>query len=476
MTARSARHLSLVPAGPGDDPEPDQPGPGEQDDRPLPEVRAATGFAWTCRKAVVENRKVVEEHHITSSDRGEYERHMRSHALVAPLKSAYRPWKPWRAPRPAKPHVPKPMDAGQRVEWLQIIDGHWEGATWVEASDARPGHFEGGTWIEKTSQTRTGTVWSPADTASSWWVQPDDDPARPVCVRRAGKRDYGYAEGDLFEIPQAGEAARASIIRGNLIRKRGIFPVIDSQTYWDRANHVYVHWHTDKACPRAEGKERYDPAAPPDGFVYGYQPDDYGQPPWTPLTIAAALAKNGQPPSEFCPDCISGLDIAVPAVAGPVPGPATARQETRSPEDPDITDDGRPAPESGTTTVANEHPSEPEPAGRPAAASVPRGCRRPARFALRLEPPAATDEDFLESCAAISTALTALAGQLAAWADGLRSLHFPASVLGLIDQAAGSVIGAAGGAAQAASAFEDEFSDARDIASRGMHITGQHTA
>lgn len=472
MTVQPERHLSPVPGPPGDDPGTAGPADSGQD-RPLSEVRAATGFAWTCRKAVTENRRVTGQHHVTSGDREEYERHMHGHALVPP-KSDYRPWKPWRAPRPAKPRPPKPMDAGQRIEWVQVTEGHWEGATWVEASGARPGHFEGGTWVERASQARTGTVWSAAGTASTWWVQPDDDPAHPVCVRRAGKRDYRHAEGTLFEVPQAGEAARASIIRGNLIRERGIFPVIDSRTCWDRDSRVYVRWHTDQACPHADGKERYDPDSRPPGIIYGYQPDGFGQPPWAPLTIAAALAKGGQPPSEFCPGCITGLDTGAPAAAEPDPGPAAAPGQASAPDKPAGTPgDGHPEPDA--TAAPDEPGTGPEPAASPAPASTPGKYRHPARLALRLEPPA-TDEEFLGSCTAIGTALTALAGQLTTWTDGLRALHFPGTVLSPLDLAADAVTGAATGAARAAAAFENEFSDARDIASRGMRITGQDTA
>lgn len=462
MTAQPERHLSLVPGPPGDDPE-----PGEPDDRPLAEVRAATGFAWTCRKAVTENRHVTEVHHVTGSDRGEYERHMREHALTPPLKSAYRRWKPWTTPRPRQ-YAPKPMDAGQRADWLQVTPGHWEGRTWIEASGTTPGHFEGGTWIEETRQARTGTIWSVADTASAWWVQPDDDPAHPVYVRRARRRDYPAAEGTLIEIPQAADAARANIIRGNLVRERGIYPVIDHQSNWDRTARTYLTWHTDQACPRADGKDRYDPARPPDGLLYGYQPE-YGQPPWTPLQIAAALAKGGQPPSEFCPDCITGLDTDAAPAPGPEPAPDTADTSTRDKPD-GIPAVNPPGPEA--VTVPGKRESAPE---APPAPAMPGGRRRPARFALRLEPPA-SDEEFLASCDAIGTALTSLAGHLAAWTGGLRELHFPASIFGPLDQTADAVTGAAAGAARAAAAFEDEFSDARGIAARGMHITGQDTA
>jgi hypothetical protein len=130
--------------------------------------------------------------------------------------------------------------------------------------------------------------------------------------------------------------------------------------------------------------------------------------------------------------------------------------------------DDPPAP----VTVPGNPASEEEPPAAPPPARATGRYRRPARFTLHLEPPA-TDKEFLGSCATIGAALAALAGQLATWADGLRALHFPASVLGPLGQAAAAITGAATGAAQAAAAFDDEFGDARDLAARGMHITGQ---
>ena len=46
--------------------------------RPLAEVRAGTGFAWSCRQGRVESGQLTEVHQITSGDRKEYERHMRA--------------------------------------------------------------------------------------------------------------------------------------------------------------------------------------------------------------------------------------------------------------------------------------------------------------------------------------------------------------------------------------------------------------
>jgi hypothetical protein len=427
--------------------------------RPLAEVRAGTGFAWSCRKGHAGNGEPAEVHQITSGDRDEYERHMRGHGLKPP-KSAYEPWKPWKPPRPARQYPPKPMDPGQHVEWATITEGHRENPGYL-ASD---GTYvpPSGAWAEETRQTRTGVIWSVAGTASAWWVQPDDDPVRPVCVKRAGKswRERAYGEGTLYEVPGAAEAARANALRAEALRKRGIFPVIDSQsagygsTSWG-TNHIYVKWHSDPKCPRAAGKERYDPGNRPQGIVYGYQPDGrgvrvLGQPRWKALDVADVLVSGEQAPSCLCPDCIANLDT------------------------------GRPATPAGA--------GAPEPAGTPGAATgraegtavpVPRAGQdsQPARtrFAVSLPPPV-TDGEFLESCTRLIDVLTPLAGQISDWTGGLAALNLPASVLNPLHQAGGGITAARAAAAQAAQAFGDEFADARDVASRGMTITGQDTA
>lgn len=94
------------------------------------------------------------------------------------------------------------------------------------------------------------------------------------------------------------------------------------------------------------------------------------------------------------------------------------------------------------------------------------------RYAINLEPPS-TDGEFLESCTHLGDVLKSLAEQISAWSDGLGSLNLPKSVLGPLEKVAEGITEAATGATQSAKAFEDEFEDAREVASRGMHITGQ---
>jgi hypothetical protein len=263
--------------------------------RPHAGTRTGTGFAWSCRKDRAENGEPAGACQITGDGRREYERHMRGHGLKPPA-SGHEPWQPWKPARPARAYAPKPMDPGQRVEWVTVTEGHHEnpghlaaGGTYVPPS---------GAWIEETRRTRAGVIWSVADTPSAWWAQPDDDPARPAYIRRAGKtrRDRGYGEGTLYEVPGVADAARANVLRGQLVRRRGIFPVTDVVLN----DHVFVVWHSDPACPRARGRERHDPGSP--AAAYGYR-SGRGMP-WTPLDVAGVLASGGQPPSCLCPDCI----------------------------------------------------------------------------------------------------------------------------------------------------------------------------
>ena len=97
------------------------------------------------------------------------------------------------------------------------------------------------------------------------------------------------------------------------------------------------------------------------------------------------------------------------------------------------------------------------------------------RFAINLEHPT-TDGEFLESCVQLGDALKSLADQIEEWADGLSALNLPRSVLNPLHQVSEGITDAADGATQAATAFENEFEDARDVASRGMTITGQDAA
>jgi len=463
--------------------------------RELAEVRAETGFAWSCRAGHAENGELTEIHQITSSDRNEYECHMRGHGFKPP-NSAHQPWKPWSPPRPASEYKPKPMDPGQRAEWVKVTEAHHENPGYL----ADDGTYvpPSGAGVPETRQARTGVIWSVADTASAWWVQPDEDPAHPVYVKRAGKRDrWHYHEGELYEVPGAAEAARISAIRVEAIRKRGIFPVIDSQSASHGDYHpagtsrIYVAWHSDPQCPRAAGKDRYDPDNRPPGIVYGYQPEGravrpLGQPRWTALDVADALVSGEQPPSCLCPQCITGLDVDRPATPDDHPSPddeddmsATRRLGGKPETLPDTRFSGQrersytgPIDQGGTGHGTPDDPHHP--GRRPNRATTSPGGTTPTvtRLAIGLGLPA-TDGEFLQSCAQLGGVLRSLADQVSHWADGLSALNLPASVLDRLLQASDRLTDAADSTAKAAAAFEDEFDEARDVAARGLHFTGQ---
>lgn len=292
--------------------------------RSLAELRAETGFAWSCRTVEAERGQVTRACEVSGSDRAEYAAHHKTHGR-APLKSGYESWKPWRAPRPVREYAPKPMDAGQRVTWTSKprgghyeVPGHWEGEPYASRYVAPSGEF-----IHDPAETRTGTVWSVADTGTAWWVVPDDDPSRPVYVKRHGRKySSEYREGELYEVAGYADRARANILRGNIVRERGIFAVIDRESServtWNGPARTNRHllWHSDRACARAAGKTAWDGSNPQERKIYTYGrecEDSYGRAPWTALHVARVLAHGGQMPSELCPECIVNLDIDAPA-------------------------------------------------------------------------------------------------------------------------------------------------------------------
>jgi len=215
---------------------------------------------------------------------------------------------------------PKPMDPGQRIQWVKITQAHWEGRVFGGGGWSAT-LISPGTWVEEVREVRTGIVWSVAATPSQWWVQPDDSPSRPVLVQRQGKKfAHGLKEGDLYEIPGAGEAARNAVLRGEHVRKVGIYAVVEhvfTERSWGVARgdkRTYVKWHCAEDCQHAKGKERFNRAE--HGFAYGYGCGQYSDSPWTPLDVAIALTRGGQIPSELCESCIVlGTPEAMPSAA-----------------------------------------------------------------------------------------------------------------------------------------------------------------
>jgi hypothetical protein len=97
------------------------------------------------------------------------------------------------------------------------------------------------------------------------------------------------------------------------------------------------------------------------------------------------------------------------------------------------------------------------------------------RYQINLERPA-TDGEFLESCTHLADVLKSLAAAVTEWSSDLGSLNLPKSVTNPLALVGEGIKEAADGAKQSAKAFEDEFEDARDVAARGMKITGQDAA
>ena len=157
---------------------------------------------------------------------------------------------------------------------------------------------------------------------------------------------------------------------------------------------------------------------------------------------------------------------------GTGPGPAGGTSQTAPAAPP-----GGASPQTPTPAGSG---TDPAPASTPTTATAPAGAERSTtsmstRFAINLEHPT-TDGEFLESCVQLGDALKSLADQIEQWADGLSALNLPRSVLTPLHQVSEGITDAADGATQAATAFENEFEDARDVASRGMTITGQDAA
>ncbi len=161
-----------------------------------------------------------------------------------------------------------------------------------------------------------------------------------------------------------------------------------------------------------------------------------------------------------------------PPPDGAASGGATAQAPT-----PDTSTPARPA--RGTDTAAPNQTGSgggtptPTPDARARAERSTTPMAR--RFAVNLEAPT-SDAEFLESCVELGDVLKALASEIEDWAEGLKGMNLPRSVTQPLDAIAEGIQEAASGAVDAAGSFEDEFEEAREVASRGMKITGQDAA
>ena len=92
-----------------------------------------------------------------------------------------------------------------------------------------------------------------------------------------------------------------------------------------------------------------------------------------------------------------------------------------------------------------------------------------------MEPPT-NDAEFLATLIDIGDMLKGVAEEIENWAEGITGMGLPSSVTTPLQAIPEGITEAAQGATRAAGAFEDEFEDAREVAARGMHFTGQDAA
>ena len=89
--------------------------------------------------------------------------------------------------------------------------------------------------------------------------------------------------------------------------------------------------------------------------------------------------------------------------------------------------------------------------------------------------PVATDGEFLDAVAVLTDLLALQAILISEWAGTLSAMNMPGTVVNPLRETSDRIRLASETAAQAARAFKEQYGGARDIASRGMRITGQDT-
>lgn len=107
--------------------------------------------------------------------------------------------------------------------------------------------------------------------------------------------------------------------------------------------------------------------------------------------------------------------------------------------------------------------------------TLSKGSLTVSQLIINIEPPT-TDAEFLDDCRSIAGVMRALAAEIGEWATGVAALGIPAEVTNPLAGIADGLAAAADGAMQAATRFEDSFEEAREVAARGMTITGQDAA
>ncbi|MFI6325105.1 hypothetical protein ACIBG8_46845 [Nonomuraea sp. NPDC050556] len=131
----------------------------------------------------------------------------------------------------------------------------------------------------------------------------------------------------------------------------------------------------------------------------------------------------------------------------------------------------RPASDGASARPVTALPA-PAPARRP---TLSKGSLTVSQLIINIEPPT-TDAEFLDDCRSIAGVMRALAEEIGEWASGVAALGIPQEVTNPLAGIADGLTAAADGAMQAATRFEDSFEEAREVAARGMTITGQDAA
>lgn len=233
---------------------------------------------------------------------------------------------------------------------------------------------------------------------------------------------------------------RAALASGRTARRAGQHAATTARRRWQaRAANgaaLPVLWRTTPTAPSASNGSAW--------------PDPPGNGGSAPAGNGAATSTGGTAPS--------GSTVTAGGTTPAAAAPGGASQPTATLAD---------------TGTASASPSTPTITSAPVGAERNRTPMN--RYAINLEHPA-TDGEFLESCIQLGDVLKSLADQIGDWADGLSALNLPQSVLSPLHQVSEGITDAADGATKAATAFENEFEDARDVAARGMHFTGQDAA
>jgi hypothetical protein len=87
-----------------------------------------------------------------------------------------------------------------------------------------------------------------------------------------------------------------------------------------------------------------------------------------------------------------------------------------------------------------------------------------------------TDTEFLTCCRDLATALRGIAAHIAEWVGGVLACGLPHGPAAALDTIAPRLCDAAADADRAAATFAKQFSDARQLAARGLHFTGEATS